>query len=123
MIATAVVALRMSRSGTLAPDLVQFTIAPPEKTSLAGPAVEALARSRTTCDLARWSQHRVRGRRPSPRSNSGCDRWPARRRGRYREPRAAAFPFWSPDSQFVAFFAGGKLKKVCDRRRTSHGAG
>ena len=22
------------------------------------------------------------------------------------------FPFWSPDSQFVAFFAGGKLKKV-----------
>ena len=23
-----------------------------------------------------------------------------------------AFPFWSPDSQFVAFFAGGKLKKV-----------
>ncbi|MBI3401802.1 MAG: protein kinase [Acidobacteria bacterium] len=24
----------------------------------------------------------------------------------------AAFPFWSPDSRFVAFFAGGKLKKV-----------
>jgi Tol biopolymer transport system component len=23
-----------------------------------------------------------------------------------------AFPFWSPDSQFVGFFAGGKLKKV-----------
>ena len=23
-----------------------------------------------------------------------------------------AFPFWSPDSQFIAFFAGGKLKKV-----------
>jgi Tol biopolymer transport system component len=24
----------------------------------------------------------------------------------------AAFPFWSPDNQFVGFFAGGKLKKV-----------
>ena len=24
----------------------------------------------------------------------------------------AAFPFWSPDSRFIAFFAGGKLKKV-----------
>jgi eukaryotic-like serine/threonine-protein kinase len=24
----------------------------------------------------------------------------------------ATFPFWSPDSRFVAFFAGGKLKKV-----------
>ena len=24
----------------------------------------------------------------------------------------AGFPFWSPDSRFVAFFAGGKLKKI-----------
>ena len=24
----------------------------------------------------------------------------------------ASFPFWSPDSQFVAYFAGGKLKRV-----------
>ncbi len=24
----------------------------------------------------------------------------------------AAFPFWSPDSRFIAFFAGGKLKKI-----------
>ena len=23
-----------------------------------------------------------------------------------------AFPFWSPDSRFIGFFAGGKLKKV-----------
>jgi Tol biopolymer transport system component len=25
---------------------------------------------------------------------------------------AAAFPFWSPDSRFIGFFAGGKLKKI-----------
>jgi hypothetical protein len=24
----------------------------------------------------------------------------------------ASFPFWSPDSRFIGFFAGGKLKKV-----------
>ena len=24
----------------------------------------------------------------------------------------ASFPFWSPDSRFIAFFAGGKLKKI-----------
>jgi hypothetical protein len=24
----------------------------------------------------------------------------------------AAFPFWSPDSRFIGFFAGGKLKKI-----------
>ena len=35
-----------------------------------------------------------------------------------REPRAlaytdgASFPFWSPNSQFLGFFAGGKLKKI-----------
>ena len=38
LIATAVVALRMSRSGTPASDLVQFTIAPPENTVFGGPA-------------------------------------------------------------------------------------
>jgi hypothetical protein len=37
LIATAVVAQRMSRSGTPAPDVVQFTIAPPEKLAFGGP--------------------------------------------------------------------------------------
>ena len=82
-----------------------------EDGSLAGPPLEARAAlhnllsrlmAATSCS---WPV-------PNPRSKSGCDRWPARRRGRFREPRAAAFPFWSPDSQFIAFFAGGKLKKV-----------
>ncbi len=30
------------------------------------------------------------------------------------------FPFWSPDSQTIAFFAGGKLKRMPVVRRTSH---
>jgi len=44
----------------------------------------------------------------------------------------ALFPFWSPDSRFIAFFAGGKLKKVdilgaapqtlCDASRGHGGA-
>ena len=29
------------------------------------------------------------------------------------------FPFWSPDSRFIGFFAAGKLKKSPDRRRTT----
>jgi Tol biopolymer transport system component len=28
------------------------------------------------------------------------------------ETEGALFPFWSPDSRFVAFFAGGKLRKI-----------
>jgi hypothetical protein len=29
-----------------------------------------------------------------------------------QETEGASFPFWSPDSRFIGFFAGGKLKKV-----------
>ena len=49
---------------------------------------------------------------PSPPSTSGCDRWPARKRGRLEGTEDGRFPFWSPDSQSIAFFAGTKLKKV-----------
>ena len=31
---------------------------------------------------------------------------------RSRERNGASQPFWSPDSQFVGFFAGGQLKKI-----------
>jgi hypothetical protein len=27
-----------------------------------------------------------------------------------------SFPFWSPDSRYIGFFAQGKLKKVARRR-------
>ena len=29
-----------------------------------------------------------------------------------RGTEGASFPFWSPDSRFIAFFAAGKLKKI-----------
>ena len=111
MIATAVVALRMSRAGTLGRDLVQFTIAQPENTSFGGPAaggtgnVAQLAISPDGRNIAFVAGARSAFRiwlRPvasaEARPIEGTD--------------GAAFPFWSPDSQFVAFFAGGKLKKV-----------
>ena len=111
MIASVVVAVRMSRSGTLAPDLVQFTVAPPEKTVFGGPAAGGTGRAaqlaispdgRHVVFVAGaqsvfqiWLRPLASGEaRPIPGTEGG------------------AFPFWSPDSQFVAFFAGGKLKKV-----------
>ena len=111
MIASVVVAQRMSRSGTLAPDLVQFTVAPPEKTVFGGPAAGGTGRA---AQLAISPDGRnivfVAGA-PSvfqiwlrPVASAEARPIPGTEGG--------AFPFWSPDSQFVAFFAGGKLKKV-----------
>ena len=42
----------------------------------------------------------------------GCGAWIRRRRGHWQEPTALPWPFWSPDSQSVGFFADGKLKRV-----------
>ena len=111
LIATAVVALRMSRSGTLAPDLVQFTIAPPENTSFGGPAAGGTGNA---AQLAISPDGRnivfVAGAQSAfqlwLRPVASADARPI------QGTEGAAFPFWSPDSQFIAFFAGGKLKKV-----------
>ena len=110
-IATAVVALRMSRSGTLAPDLVQFSIAPPEKTVFGGPAAAATGRA---AQLAISPDGRnivfVAG------AQSAFQIWLRPVASAEARPiqgtEGGAFPFWKPDSQFVAFFAEGKLKKV-----------
>ncbi len=111
LIATAVVALRMSRSGTLAPDLVEFTIAPPENTSFGGPAaggtgnVAQLAISpdgRNIVFVARAQSAFQIWLRPVASAEARP----------IQGTEGAAFPFWSQDSRFIAFFAGGKLKKV-----------
>ena len=111
MIATAVVALRVSRSGTIASDPVQFTIAPPEKTVFGGPAAGGTG---TAAQLAISPDGRnvvfVAG------AQSAFHLWLRPVASAEARPiqgtEGAAFPFWSPDSQFIAFFAGGKLKKV-----------
>jgi Tol biopolymer transport system component len=112
MIATAVVvAWRVSRAGTLAPDVVQFTIAAPEKTVFGGPFAGGTGRA---AQLAISPDGRnivfVAGAQPAfqlwLRPVASAEARPI------QGTDGAAFPFWSPDSQFVAFFAGGKLKKV-----------
>ena len=111
MIAAAVVALQVSRSGTLVPDLIQFTIAPPEKTVFGGPAAGGTGRA---AQLAISPDGRnivfVAG------AQSAFQIWLRPVASAEARPiqgtEGGAFPFWSPDSQFVAFFAGGKLKKV-----------
>ena len=111
LIATAVVALRLSRPGTVAPDLVQFTIAPPEKTVFGGPAAGGTGRA---AQLAISPDGRnivfVAG------AQSAFQIWlrpvASAEARRIQGTEGGTFPFWSPDSQFIAFFAGGKLKKV-----------
>ena len=111
MITTAVVALRMSRSGTIAPDPIQFTIAPPQKTVFGGPAGGGTGRA---AQLAISPDGRnivfVAG------AQAAFQIWLRPLASGEARPiegtEGGAFPFWSPDSQFVAFFAGGKLKRV-----------
>ena len=110
-IATAVVALRMSRSSAPASDPVQFTIAPPEKTVFGGPAAGGTGRA---AQLAISPDGRnivfVAG------AKSAFQIWLRPVANGEARPiqgtEGGAFPFWSPDSRFVAFFAAGKLKKV-----------
>ena len=111
LIGTAVVALRMFRSGVPASDPVQFSIASPEKTVFGGPAAGGTGRA---AQLAISPDGRnvvfVAG------AQSAFQLWLRPLASGEARPiqgtEGGAFPFWSPDSQFVAFFAGGKLKKV-----------
>jgi Tol biopolymer transport system component len=111
LIVTAVVALRMSRSGAPASDPVQFTIAPPENTVFGGPAAGGTG---TIAQLAVSPDGRnivfVAGAQFEfkiwLRPVASAEARPM------QGTEGGAFPFWSHDSRFVAFFAGGKLKKV-----------
>ena len=111
MIAAAVVALQVSRSGTLVLDLIQFTIAPPEKTVFGGPAAGGTGRA---AQLAISPDGRNIVFVAS--AQSAFQIWLRPLASGEARPiqgtEGGAFPFWSPDSQSVAFFAGGKLKKV-----------
>ncbi len=102
---------RLSRGSAAAPESVQFTIAPPQTTSFAGPAapgtgvaaqVAVSPDGHSIAFVAGVSGAYRIWLRPlnaaSPRPIEGTE--------------GGAFPFWSPDGQFLAFFADGKLKKV-----------
>jgi serine/threonine protein kinase/Tol biopolymer transport system component len=111
LIATAVIALRRTREVTSPAVPAQFTIVAPENMLFGGPraggtgiatqlAVSPDGRNivfvaGTTSTYQIWLRP-IAGlaARPIPGTEDG------------------AFPFWSPDSRFIGFFAAGKLKKV-----------
>jgi serine/threonine protein kinase/Tol biopolymer transport system component len=109
LIATAVIALR--REVTPAAGPVQFTIAPPEKMFFGGPRSGGTG---TATQLAVSPDGRnivfVAGAEPAYQI------WlrPVAARAATVIPgtEGGTFPFWSPDSRSIGFFAGGKLKKV-----------
>ena len=111
LFAVSILALR--RSGAVAPAAapVQFTIAAPENASFGTPGgggtgiatqvavspdgrhVVFVARDKAAYEI--WLRPLASlAARPIPGTEGG------------------AFPFWSPDSRFIGFFAAGKLKKV-----------
>ena len=118
MLIGTVVARRSAGDVTSPAVPVTFTIAPPENTSFGGPAgggtgtatqVAVSPDGRNIAFVAgAQAAYQIYLRpvaslaaRPIPGTDGGT------------------FPFWSPDSRFIGFFADGKLKKVADRRRTA----
>jgi Tol biopolymer transport system component len=103
--------LAAGRSQTAEPDLVRFTIAPPANTSFGGPFmggtgnIPQVAVSPDGRNIA-YVAGAPTGFHLWLRPIGGAE---ARR---LPGTDGAAFPFWSPDSRVVAFFASNKLKKV-----------
>jgi eukaryotic-like serine/threonine-protein kinase len=110
-IVAAIVALRVAGSGTFARDVVQFTIDAPENTLFGGPVaggtgsaaqiaispdgrnIAFVAGAKTAFQI--WLRPVASG---DAQPIEGTD--------------GGTFPFWSPDSQSIGFFAAGKLKRV-----------
>ena len=111
LITAALIALRDARDVPPAPGPVQFTIPPPEKASFGGP------RGGGTGDATQVAVS------PDGKNivfvagaQSAYQLWLRPVAALVATPipgtEGGSFPFWSPDSQFVGFFADGKLKKV-----------
>jgi Tol biopolymer transport system component/DNA-binding winged helix-turn-helix (wHTH) protein len=111
LIATAVIALRRDGGPASAAGPVQFTIAPPEHASLGGPRIGG---SGSAAQLAVSPDGRhivfVAG------TANGYQIWLRPVATLAATPiqgtEGGRFPFWSPDSRSVGFFADGKLKTV-----------
>jgi Tol biopolymer transport system component len=108
-IATAVIALRREVTPPAGP--MQFTIAPPEKVLFGGP------RSGGTGPAAQLAvspdgRHLVFVAGADPAYQIWLRPVAARAATPIPGTEGGTFPFWSPDSRSIGFFAGGKLKKV-----------
>jgi len=106
LIATAAIAFRRSADDSASTVPAQFTIAPPENTAFGGPAAGGTGYA---AQIAISPDGRtiafVAG------TPSGYQIWLRPVATLIATPLAgtdgASFPFWSPDSRFIAFFAGG----------------
>ena len=111
VLAMAAIAFRGSDPGRPALEPVEFTIAPPAGTSFGGPTAGGTG---SAPQLAVSPDGRyvvfVAGARSEfqlwlrPVASVEAKRLPG--------TEGSAFPFWSPDSNNIAFFAGGKLKRI-----------
>src|SRR5262245_13115874 len=110
-LASAVVVVRHARERPPAPSAIQFTVAPPDNVQFGGlpgggtGVATQLAVSpdgRNVVAVASGLNDYQLWLRPFDGAA-----WRA-----IPGSEGSAFPFWSPDSRFVGFFAGGKLKKV-----------
>jgi Tol biopolymer transport system component len=111
VVGTAVVTMRFVRDGAPAVDPVQFTIPPPENASFGGPRSGGTG-SATQVAVSPDGRHVV-----FVAGVQSAHRMWLRPVGTLAATPVAgteggAFPFWSPDSRSIGFFADGKLKKV-----------
>ena len=75
---------------------------------------------RAVCRRARRAINRVRRRDRRACARCGCRRSAGPEARVLPGTSGASYPFWSPDSQFVGFFADGFLKKVSLAGRSPH---
>jgi serine/threonine protein kinase/Tol biopolymer transport system component len=103
LIGTGVVAVRHLREASPVADLVRFVITPPENTPLSQAAPLAISPDGRQVVFGAVSKGQptlwVR-----PLAALTAQLLPG--------TEGASFPFWSPDSRSIGFFAGGKLMKV-----------
>ena len=109
MIAIAIVFALFGQRPSEPRPTMRFTIALPENT-----AIDPLRGSVAVSPTARgWC---MRAAQEAGRGCS-CARSIATRRRRSTDPMAPADPFFSPDGEWIGFFAHGSLKKIARRRR------
>ena len=111
LIATAIVTLRRDGGLVSGADLAQFTIAPPENASFGGPT-RGGSGTATQLAVSPDGRHIVF----VARTGAAYQIWlrPVATLEATPIPgtEGGTFPFWSPDSRSIGFFANGKLKTV-----------